>query len=68
MRNIAFSRCLRICVCIYIDLEIAVDGEMDLNSAHGIAQSVHDRIEKEIPKVKHCMVHVNPAKKGRQPQ
>lgn len=53
---------------IYIDLEIAVDGEMDLNSAHGIAQSVHDRIEKEIPKVKHCMVHVNPAKKGGQPQ
>ena len=45
---------------IYIDLEISVNGSYDLWKAHDIAESVHDEIEKEFPKVKHIMVHVNP--------
>lgn len=45
---------------IYIDLEISADGNMSLTDAHGIAERVHDRIEAEIPAVKHCMVHINP--------
>lgn len=45
---------------IYVDIEIEVDGEMRLRDAHGIAESVHDAIEKAFPKVKHIMVHVNP--------
>ena len=46
---------------IYIDIEIRVDGNLLLNEAHAIAEQVHDAIEKHIPNVKHCMVHVNPS-------
>ena len=46
---------------IYVDLEIATDASYTLSEAHTIAESVHDDIEKNFPKVKHIMVHVNPA-------
>lgn len=46
---------------IYVDIEISVDGDMKLREAHGIAECVHDAIERAFPKVKHIMVHVNPA-------
>ena len=46
---------------IYVDLEIATDGSYTLSKAHTISESVHDDIEKSFPKVKHIMVHVNPA-------
>lgn len=46
---------------IYVDIEIRVDGDMKLRDAHGIAEHVHDAIEQVFPKVKHIMVHVNPA-------
>ena len=46
---------------IYVDVEIRTDGSATLERAHNIAQRVHDAIEEEFPKVKHCMVHVNPA-------
>lgn len=46
---------------IYVDIEIKVNGEMKLKDAHGIAEHVHDAIEQNFPKVKHIMVHVNPA-------
>lgn len=49
---------------IYIDVEIAVDGEKVLTDAHLVAKSVHDMIEGDFPQVKHCMVHVNPAEKS----
>ncbi len=45
---------------IYVDVEIAVDGSLSLREAHGIAEDVHDNIEKNFSKVKHIMVHVNP--------
>lgn len=45
---------------IYVDIEICVDGEKTLRSAHATAEEVHDSIEKDFPKVKHIMVHVNP--------
>lgn len=45
---------------IYVDVEIVADGQKSLNETHEIAQSVHDKIEKEFKQVKHCMVHVNP--------
>ena len=32
-----------------------------LRHAHEIAEEVHEGIEKNFPKVKHVMVHVNPA-------
>lgn len=47
---------------IYVDVEIKVDGTITLSEAHNIAESVHDDIEQNFPKVKHIMVHVNPDK------
>ena len=48
---------------IYVDMEISANGEDTLNATHAVAQNVHDKIEAAFPKVKHCMVHVNPFKK-----
>ena len=45
---------------IYVDVEICADGNSTLRQAHAIAQTVHDAIEQQFPKVKHIMVHVNP--------
>lgn len=45
---------------IYIDLEIACAPNLTLVEAHEIAQNVHDKIEKEMQTVKHCLIHVNP--------
>lgn len=47
---------------IYVDVEIQADASYTLAKAHEIAESVHEDIEKSFPKVKHIMVHVNPAK------
>lgn len=47
---------------IYVDIEISADGEKPLKETHEIAEKVHDTIEKNFLKVKHIMVHVNPAK------
>ena len=46
---------------IYVDLEIQVDDSYTLKQAHGIAETVHDDIERSFPKIKHILVHVNPA-------
>ncbi|MCL2204118.1 MAG: cation diffusion facilitator family transporter [Defluviitaleaceae bacterium] len=48
---------------IYVDVDICVDGALTLNASHTIAEEVHDAIEAAFPKVKHCMVHVNPTQK-----
>ena len=45
---------------IYVDVEIAADGELPLREAHVIAERVHNAIENSFEEVKHCMVHVNP--------
>ena len=50
---------------IYVDIEISADGAISLHEAHCIAQRVHDAIEQRFDKVKHCMVHVNPAEDPR---
>lgn len=47
---------------IYVDVEIRVNGQYTLLEAHNIAEEVHKNIEQNFPKVKHVMVHVNPAK------
>ncbi len=46
---------------VYVDIEICADGSMTLEAGHRIAERVHDAIEESFPKVKHIMVHVNPA-------
>lgn len=50
---------------IYVDIEISADGRKSLTAAHEIAEQVHDAIEREFPKVKHIMVHVNPGEAER---
>ncbi len=45
---------------IYVDVEISADANISLIRAHAIAEQVHHAIERSFPKVKHCMVHVNP--------
>ncbi len=47
---------------MYVDIEIAADGRQTLYETHEIAEKVHDEIEAHFQEVKHCMVHVNPAK------
>ncbi|MCC8167843.1 MAG: cation diffusion facilitator family transporter [Clostridiales bacterium] len=46
---------------IYIDCEIAVDGDLPLRDAHAIAESIHDGVEQRYDNVKHIMIHVNPS-------
>ena len=45
---------------IYIDTEIAVQGDQSLRDAHAIAEQVHDQVEAAFPNIKHIMIHVNP--------
>ena len=45
---------------VYVDLEIAVDGDESLRKAHSVAERVHLRVEQRFPGVKHIMIHVNP--------
>ncbi len=45
---------------MFVDVEISADGTQSLESAHHIAEDVHDAIEANFGMVKHCMVHVNP--------
>lgn len=45
---------------IYVDVDIVADGNQTLSESHGIADRVHDEIERNFEQVKHIMVHVNP--------
>ena len=45
---------------IYVDVEIAIKSTLSFAEAHNISHQVHDAIERQFPKVKHCKVHANP--------
>lgn len=45
---------------VYVDLEIALDGNISLYEAHKIAEDVEGSLEDAYPTIKHVMVHVNP--------
>lgn len=45
---------------LYVDVEISVSRDLSVAQAHDIAEDVHDKIENDVKRVKHCMVHVNP--------
>ena len=47
---------------IYIDLEIAIDGNTSLKKADNLAQKIHNKVEQEFNLVKHCNIHVIPKK------
>lgn len=46
---------------IYVDVEICADRNLTLEKSHEIAEKTHSAIEGISPKIKHCMVHVNPS-------
>ncbi len=52
---------------VYAEVEVQVDSDKTVVEAHDIAERVHETIEKNFPNVKHCMVHVNPAKAVKAP-
>lgn len=52
----------------YVDLEIAVNGDLKLTEAHDIAENVHDVLESQYKMLKHCMIHVNPYEEGSKPE
>ena len=45
---------------LYVDVDIGVCGTLSLTEAHDIADRVQVCLTRDFPKVKHCMVHVNP--------
>lgn len=45
---------------ICVDVEISVNGNTTLYEAHDTAHQVQDIMEAQFPKIKHCMIHVNP--------
>lgn len=49
---------------VFVDVEISVSSSHSFTEAHDISHNVHDAIEKQFPKVKHCKVHANPADAG----
>ncbi len=45
---------------IYIDVDISIKGEISVWEGHEIAHGVKESLKKELPNLKHCMVHINP--------
>jgi len=45
---------------IYVDLHVLVDRNLSIEKAHGIADSIEERIKKEFPAVVDIVVHVEP--------
>lgn len=44
----------------YVEVEIGVPANLTVKQGHEIAQDLHDNIEDNCERIKHCMVHVNP--------
>lgn len=44
----------------YADVTIKVDGTMTVEEGHDIATLAHNKIEANLPKIKHIMVHIEP--------
>lgn len=45
---------------IYLEIEVTIKEEMSLKDAHDVIENIREEILKEIPSVKHCLIHVNP--------
>ena len=45
---------------VFVDLEIGLPATLTFADAHHIMHQVHDAVETQFPKVKHCKVHANP--------
>lgn len=45
---------------VYVETTIALPDDMSFYKAHEITDIVHDKLETEMPKIKHCCVHAHP--------
>ncbi len=45
---------------IFVDIEIGIKKDVSFVMAHDISETVRDKIHAVEPRVKHCMVHINP--------
>lgn len=45
---------------IFVDMSIYVDPDISVKEGHDISVLVHDRLEKQIKDIKHCMIHIEP--------
>lgn len=45
----------------WVDVEITLPKELSLYESHKIVEQLHDRLEKEFPRIKHVMIHTNPS-------
>ncbi len=48
---------------IYIDLEIGIDGNINLKDANKIVLNIHNIVEEKYKEVKHCNIHTVPINK-----
>jgi cation diffusion facilitator family transporter len=46
---------------INVDIEVVMDKELSLEKSHNIAEEVREVLLVSLPKIKFCMVHVNPS-------
>ena len=60
VRNVDVLRTRKFGNRVYAEVELAMDGSLSLTQAHAIAERVHDRMEAELPDVKHVTIHMNP--------
>lgn len=60
VKNIDLLRTRNVGAGYYVELEISCCRFMQLQEAHAIAEEIHNRIEKDFPRVRHLMVHTNP--------
>ncbi len=44
----------------YIDVEIAMNGDISLKESNAIAVSIHNKVENKFSIIKHCNIHVIP--------
>ena len=47
---------------VYIDTELAIDGNMKLDDANEVVLYIHDNLEKQFAFIKHCNIHIVPKK------
>ncbi len=45
---------------IFVDIEVGIKNDVSFVKAHDISEEVRDKIHEVEPKVKRCMVHINP--------
>lgn len=45
---------------IFVDMDVAVRGDITVREGHDIAKLVHNKVEDNIEDIRHCMIHIEP--------